>query len=57
MSFDRGNEVTGYNSGTLVNKLVEGVLPVGTGFTPDNGTRAVVNLVTGPCDVPKNKID
>lgn len=46
--FDRGYEVTGDNTGALVDKLVECMLAISSRFPPDNRPSAVVNLVTSP---------
>ena len=51
----RSNEVAGHEAGSLVNELVEGVLPVGAGLAPDNGPGGVVNLGTRAGDIPKKR--
>lgn len=43
---DGSQKVARNQLGTLVNELVKGVLAVGTGLTPNNRTRLVVDLVT-----------
>ncbi len=37
------DEIARYQFGSLVNKLVEGVLPVGAGLAPDNGPGLVID--------------
>ena len=51
----RSNEVAGHEAGSLVDELVEGVLPVGAGLAPDNRPGGVVDLGTRAGDVPKKR--
>src|SRR5215469_13388023 len=45
------NEITGNQSGSLVNKLVEGMLTIGTGLAPDNRSGLIVDGVAFQIDV------
>src|SRR3954471_4810585 len=44
VSLNRGEKITGDKFGALMNQLVEGVLTVGSRFTPDNWAGAEVNF-------------
>ncbi len=47
------NEVARNKTGTLMDQLVERVLAVRAGLTPDDGAGGVINLRSGTGDVPK----
>lgn len=49
--FGRRKEVGWYQPGALMDQLVEGVLAVGAGFTPDDGAGAVIDFLSGAGNV------
>src|SRR5690606_39034439 len=46
-----GKEVARNQFGALMDKLIEGVLPIGARFTPDDGPCLVINWPTGTIDI------
>ncbi len=52
---DRRDEVCRDELGALVDQLVEGVLSVRAGFTPNDGAGGIVDLVTRTSHIPTEK--
>ena len=57
VGLDRGDEVAGDEAGSLVDELVEGVLAVGAGLTPNDRAGGVVDLSARTGNVPIEKIE
>ena len=53
VGLNRRNEVARNKTRTLMDQLVERVLPIRTGLTPDDGAGGVINLRSGSGDVPE----
>mmetsp|Transcript_8288 Transcript_8288/g.9154 ORF Transcript_8288/g.9154 Transcript_8288/m.9154 type:complete len:250 (-) Transcript_8288:349-1098(-) len=51
VSLNGSKEITWDHLGTLVNELVEGMLSIGSWFTPDDRTRLNTNLISVLCDI------
>ena len=48
------NEIARNQSCSLMNQLVKGMLPIGSGFTPNNRSCGVVNICSRTGDIPEN---